>query len=67
MSTVEFSNEIIGLQRTLSAFTRRFTTDTDESLDLIQDTILKALKSRHRFTADTNLKGWLFTIMRNFY
>lgn len=65
MSAVEFSNEIISLHGTLRAFTKRFTRDSDESLDLVQDTILKALKSRDRFTTGTNLKGWLFTIMRN--
>src|SRR5215213_7389871 len=65
MTTVEFTHQVAGLRDTLRTFTRRFTTDREESSDLVQDTILKALMYKDRFTQDTNLKGWLFTIMRN--
>lgn len=65
MSTREFDHQITSLRSTLKAFTRRFTTDREESNDLVQDTILKALTYREKFRDDTNLKGWLFTIMRN--
>jgi RNA polymerase sigma-70 factor (ECF subfamily) len=65
MTTLEFTHQITGLRGTLTAFTRNFTRDHEERKDLVQDTILKALKYRDRFTADTNLKGWLFIIMRN--
>ncbi len=65
MTTLEFNSQIAGLRSTLRGFTRRFTNDKDEALDLVQDTILKALMYRDKFRADTNLKGWLFTIMRN--
>jgi len=33
--------------------------------DLVQDTMLRAWRSRSRFVAGTNLGAWLFTIMRN--
>ena len=33
----------------------------------MQDTLLRALTYRDKFRKDTNLKGWLFTIMRNTY
>jgi RNA polymerase sigma factor (sigma-70 family) len=49
----------------LRAFTRRFTSDKEESHDLVQDTLLRALLYKDKFKEDTNLKGWLFTIMRN--
>lgn len=65
MTAIEFTHQIAGLRGTLQTFTRRFTHDKDESLDLVQDTILKALTYRDKFRQDTNLKGWLFTIMRN--
>ncbi|GIV37811.1 MAG: RNA polymerase sigma factor [Cyclobacteriaceae bacterium] len=65
MSAHEFALEISRLRSTLSLFTRRFTTDRDEMNDLVQDTILKALTYRDKFRSGTNLKGWLFTIMRN--
>ncbi len=33
--------------------------------DLVQATLLKAWASRDSFNAETNLRAWLFTIMRN--
>jgi RNA polymerase sigma factor (sigma-70 family) len=65
MTSTEFSAQLGGLSSTLKSFTRRFTHDQDESSDLVQDTLLKALMYKDKFRADTNLKGWLFTIMRN--
>lgn len=67
MEPLEFSHQISDLRGTLQVLSRRFTTDQDDSLDLVQDTILKALKYRDKFVQETNLKGWLFTIMRNTY
>ncbi len=65
MTAPEFDYKVTSLRSTLRLFTRKFTNDADESSDLIQDTILKALTYRDKFRNDTNLKGWLFTIMRN--
>ncbi len=61
----EFTGKIADLRPTLREFTYRFTRNREESQDLVQDTILKALTYRDKFRNDTNLKGWLFTIMRN--
>lgn len=49
----------------LKRLSRRFTQDADEASDLVQDTLLKALVHWEKFAEDTNLQGWLFTIMRN--
>lgn len=65
MTALEFNHQVTSLKNTLELFTRRFTTDKMESEDLVQDTVLKALTYRDKFKANTNLKGWLFTIMRN--
>jgi len=65
MSTIELSYQISALQPVVRTFTRRFTSDPDEALDLVQDTILRALIYKDKFKEHTNLKGWLFTIMRN--
>lgn len=65
MTAIEFTHQVSSLRGTLYSFTRRFTHDKEEGLDLVQDTILKALTYRDKFREDTNLKGWLFTIMRN--
>ncbi len=65
MSTIEFNNEIVKLMDTLERFTLKFTNNKEEAKDLIQDTIVKALSNAHRFQSNTNIKAWLFTIMRN--
>src|SRR5258708_27342977 len=67
MTKIEFSHTLARLRPTLKTFTHRFTSDHEESQDLVQDTLLKALMLRNKFRDETNLKGWLFTIMRNTY
>jgi RNA polymerase sigma factor (sigma-70 family) len=41
------------------------THDMDDTKDLVQDTILKAYRYRENFKAGTNLRGWLYTILKN--
>jgi len=65
MTTLEFTHQIAALRSTLQALTRRFTNNIEESHDLVQDTLLRALMYQDKFRENTNLKGWLFTIMRN--
>ena len=67
MTATEFSLSLAKLRPTLRTFTHRFTSNREESQDLVQDTLLKALTYRTKFKEETNLKGWLFTIMRNTY
>lgn len=65
MSDNEFFNRVSGMRGALSILAKRFTSNREELSDLVQDTILKALVSKNRYYTDNNLKGWLFTIMRN--
>jgi RNA polymerase sigma-70 factor (ECF subfamily) len=67
MSAGEFTREVASMRPVLEGFSRHFTYDRDAALDLVQDTILKALTYRARYQSGTNLRGWLYTIMRNIF
>jgi RNA polymerase sigma-70 factor, ECF subfamily len=43
----------------------RLTRSADAAQDLVQETVLKALRAAHQFETGTNLKAWLFTILHN--
>ncbi|MFG1402621.1 sigma-70 family RNA polymerase sigma factor [Xanthobacter sediminis] len=51
----------------LRAFARSLTRNRTEADDLVQETLLKALANIDRFDPGTNLRAWLFTILRNTY
>ncbi|WP_308910385.1 RNA polymerase sigma factor [Pseudokordiimonas caeni] len=49
----------------LSRYARSLVRDGDGSDDLLQTTLELAVRNQHRFAPGTNLRRWLFTIMRN--
>ncbi len=51
----------------LKRFAIKLTQDSEEAQDLVQDTMLKAITNAEKFQEGTNLKGWLFTIMKNIF
>ena len=63
----EFSQGVVDLVPHLRAFARMITQNHDKANDLVQDTIVRALKAEHQFTPGTNLKAWMFTILRNLH
>jgi len=67
MSTDEkFSGRnIIALIPALRAFGRSLCRQGEDVDDLVQETLVRALGSIHQFEPGTNLRSWLFTIMRN--
>lgn len=51
----------------LRAFALSLTGDPTVANDLVQETMLKAWANRDKFDPETNLRAWLFTILRNTY
>ena len=58
-------DDVVALLPDLRAFSRFLCREKEAADDLVQNTILAALDKQEQFTPGTNLKGWLFTIMRN--
>ncbi len=57
--------EVAGLVPDLRGFARFLVRDRTAADDLVQDGLVQALGALHQFTPGTNLKAWLFTIVRN--
>ena len=51
----------------LRAFAWFLARNRERADDLVQDTIVRALAAATQFQAGTNLKGWMFTILRNLH
>lgn len=58
--------ELLKLEsRPLKIMALQLTRNNDDANDLVQETMLKALKYKDRFSEGSNLKAWLYTILRN--
>jgi RNA polymerase sigma-70 factor, ECF subfamily len=65
MSTAEFGNMISGHQQFLHQLAMKLTKSGDDAADLMQETFFKAIKNKEKYEDGTNIKGWLYTIMKN--
>ncbi len=65
MTAIEFNTRILNEKSALKNFAISLTHNIDDALDLLQDTYVKAITYREKFEDSTNLKAWLFTIMKN--
>ncbi|SMO35593.1 RNA polymerase sigma factor [Solitalea koreensis] len=65
MTSIEFSILVVRQAPSLKMYALHFTKDSDDANDLVQDTLLKAITYYNKFKEGTNLKGWLYTIMKN--
>ncbi|MFL1873901.1 sigma-70 family RNA polymerase sigma factor [Hansschlegelia beijingensis] len=61
----DLARSVTDLIPALRAFGRSMTRDVTEADDLVQETLVRALANIHQFAPGTNLKAWLFTILRN--
>ena len=65
MTQHEFTSNLIDMKGNLQRFAMSLTSDRDTALDLVQDTYVKAITYKDKFVDYTNLKAWVFTIMKN--
>jgi RNA polymerase sigma factor (sigma-70 family) len=65
MNNLSLDLQICEHKSSLDLFARKFTNDLDDANDLVQDTMIKAIKYASMFKEGTNLRAWLFTIMKN--
>ncbi len=62
-----FRAELIDAIRPLRAFSRTLIRDETRAEDLVQETLVKAWEKQKSFQPGTNIRAWLFTILRNTY
>jgi len=63
--TPSFKREMLATLPSLRAFAFSLSGRHDKADDLVQDTIMKAWAKQESFELGTNIKAWLFTILRN--
>jgi len=64
-ATENFRDGLLAAVPTLRAFAVSLAKNTDRADDLVQETLVKAWDKQDSFQPGTNLKAWLFTILRN--
>lgn len=67
MKNSKFQLEVGAATMILKPHAMRLTRDSHDAEDLIQETIIRAYNNEDKFQAGTNIKAWLFTIMRNIF
>jgi RNA polymerase sigma-70 factor (ECF subfamily) len=65
MTQIQFQTALMEQQKKLLFYAMSLTSNTENAQDLLQETFLKALIYRDKFTQNTNFKAWIYTIMKN--
>ena len=65
LSPPSFQSDLLALMPHLRAFARRLCHNRELAEDLVQETLIKAWTAQARFEPGTNMKAWLFTILRH--
>ncbi len=65
VSTAVFSQAALGHIDALYGYAMTLTRDATEAEDLVQETYLRATSAANQPHVNSNLKAWLFVIMRN--
>jgi RNA polymerase sigma factor (sigma-70 family) len=67
ISGTEFNQMLVNNAGFLKPFAINLTRDNEAANDLYQETLYKALANHEKYRAGTNIKAWLYTIMRNIF
>ena len=67
MASLEFNNLLVNNAEFLKPFAINLTKDSETAKDLFQETLYKALANQEKYNVGTNIKAWLYTIMRNIF
>ena len=66
-TAASWRDDVIAMIPALRAFAWSLSHNASDADDLVQDTLIKAWTNRDKFEVGTNLRAWLFTILRNTY
>lgn len=67
MSTIDFDQILVKNSDYLRPFAISLTRDMESAKDLIQETLYRALANKEKYNDGTNIKAWMYTIMRNIF
>lgn len=67
MATIDFNQLLINNTEFLKPFAITLTRDNEVAKDLLQETMFRALANKEKYNVGTNIKAWLYTIMRNIF
>jgi RNA polymerase sigma-70 factor (ECF subfamily) len=67
MATLDFDQMLINNADFLKPFAFTLTRDNESAKDLTQETLYRALANKEKYNAGTNVKAWMYTIMRNIF
>jgi RNA polymerase sigma factor (sigma-70 family) len=67
MSTIDFNQLLLSNTEFLKPFAVTLTRDNEVARDLLQETMYRALANKEKYNVGTNIKAWLYTIMRNIF
>src|SRR3954452_22227423 len=66
-ATIDFNQMLLSNAESLKPFAVTLTHDTETAKDLFQETLFRALANKEKYNVGTNIKAWLYTIMRNVF
>lgn len=67
MSSAEFNTLLLSNADFLKPFAITLTKDAESAKDLYQETMFRALSNQEKYMVGTNIRAWLYTIMRNIF